>query len=225
MLYYDQLRYRLMPYIYSLAGETYHNNYTIMRGLVMDFANDTSVKNIGDQYMFGPSLLINPVYTFKARNRELYLPNGQGWYDIYSGKYFEGGRKINADAPYERMPVFVKEGSIIPFGPEMPYSLEKPEDVITLFVYTGNDANFTLYEDENINYNYEKGAYTNIPITYDEASKTLIIKKREGKFDGMLINWTFKVIWITKARPKELKEQKADATVQYNGETVTIKMK
>ena len=117
MLFYDKLRYRLMPYIYSLAGRTYHQDYTIMRGLVMDFPGDEAVTNINDQYFFGPSLLINPVYNYKQRNRTVYLPKGQGWYDLYSGTYFEGGHTINADAPYERMPVFVKAGSIIPFGP------------------------------------------------------------------------------------------------------------
>ncbi len=226
MLYYDKLRYRLMPYIYSLAGKTYQNDYTIMRGLVMDFAGDTAVNNIGDQYMFGPSLLINPVYKYKATSRELYLPNTNGWYDLYSGKYFEGGRKINADAPYERMPLFVKEGSVIPFGPELQYTNEKPADPITLFVYTGKDASFTLYEDENTNYNYEKGAFANIALSYNEATKTLTIDKREGSFTGMLMKRTFKIVWITKDKPKELiVDQKADATVQYKGEKISVKMK
>ena len=123
-LYYDKLRYRLLPYIYSLAGAAYHDNYTIMRGLAMDFAKDTAVLNIGDQYMFGSSLLINPVYEYKQRSREVYLPKCAGWYDLYSGKWYAGGQKINADAPYERMPVFVKAGSIIPFGPELQYTLK-----------------------------------------------------------------------------------------------------
>ncbi|MEO8111176.1 MAG: TIM-barrel domain-containing protein, partial [Ginsengibacter sp.] len=141
-LYYDKLRYRLLPYIYSLAGAAYHDNYTIMRGLAMDFGKDTAVLNIGDQYMFGPSLLINPVYEYKQRNRELYLPKSAGWYDLYSGKFYTSGQKINADAPYERMPVFVKAGSIIPFGPDLQYTSEKPADTITLNIYTGADASF-----------------------------------------------------------------------------------
>ncbi|HRI19389.1 MAG TPA: glycoside hydrolase family 31 protein [Panacibacter sp.] len=226
MLYYDKLRYRLMPYIYSLAGKTYQNDYTIMRGLVMDFAGDTAVNNIGDQYMFGPSLLINPVYKYNVRNRELYLPNGQGWYDLYSGNYFNGGRKLNADAPYERMPVYVKEGSIIPFGPQLQYTNEKPADPITLFVYTGKDAAFTLYEDENTNYNYEQGAFANIALSYNEAAKTLTIDKREGSFTGMLQKRMFKIVWITKGKPKELNvDAKADATVEYKGEKISVKMK
>lgn len=153
MLYYDKLRYRLMPYIYTLAGMTFHKDYTIMRALVMDFAKDTAVNDIGDQYMFGPSLLVNPVYTYKDRKRNLYLPAGQGWYNLYSGKYIKGGTHVTEDAPYERTPVYVKEGSIIPFGPDLQYTAEKPADTITLYVYTGKAASFTLYEDENINYN------------------------------------------------------------------------
>ncbi len=226
MLFYDNLRYRLMPYIYSLAGAAYHNNYTIMRGLVMDFSQDSLTKNIGDQYMYGPSLLINPVYTYKALNRKVYLPSGQGWYDLYSGKYTGGGQNITADAPYERMPVFVKEGSIIPFGPAMQYTNEKPEDPITLFVYIGEDAHFNLYEDADTTYDYERGAYSNIPISYNELNKALTIGKREGAFPGMLKNRSFKIIWITKDSPKPLNpDQKEDATVKYTGKEIIIKMK
>lgn len=225
-LYYDELRYRLLPYIYSLAGAAYHNDYTIMRGLAMDFATDTSVLNIGDQYMFGPSLLINPVYTYKARSRKLYLPDTNGWYDLYTGKYVHGGMQLNADAPYERMPVMVKEGSVIPVGPALQYTNEKPANVITLFVYTGKDAAFTLYEDEDTNYNYEKGAFANIPFSYNETTKTLTIENREGSFNGMLTKRTFRIIWVNKDCPKEFNaDQKADATVTYKGEKITVKMK
>ncbi|HEX8461640.1 MAG TPA: TIM-barrel domain-containing protein [Segetibacter sp.] len=226
MLYYNKLRYRLMPYIYSLAGMTYHKDYTIMRGLVMDFAKDTAVTNIGDQYMFGPSLLINPVYNYKDRNKSLYLPAGQGWYNLYNGKYFAGATHITEDAPYERMPVYVKEGSIIPFGPELQYTAEKAADTITLYVYTGKNAAFTLYEDENVNYNYEKGRFANIPFTYNETSKTLTIDKRQGSFSGMLTNRTFRVVWITKNKEKELNfEQKEDAIVRYTGTRVEVAMR
>lgn len=185
-LYYDKLRYRLLPYIYSLAGAAYHDNYTIMRGLAMDFASDTAVLNIGDQYMFGPSLLINPVYEYKQRSRQLYLPKSNGWYDLYSGKFYNGGQKINADAPYEKMPVFVKAGSIIPFGPALQYTSEKPADTITLHIYAGADAAFNLYEDEGTNYNYEKGAFSMIQIKYSQATNTVTIDDRKGSFNGML---------------------------------------
>src|SRR6185312_4611362 len=204
MLYYDKLRYRLMPYLYTLNGMTYHNDYTIMRGLVMDFAKDSVAGQISDQYMLGSSLLINPVYTFKARSREVYLPSGQGWYEFYSGAYVNGGQNITADAPYGRMPVYVKEGSIIPFGPELQYTAEKPADPISLFVYGGRDASFSLYEDENGNYNYEKGVFANIPFRYDESAKTLTIGKREGSFPGMLKSRTFRITLITRDKPAGL---------------------
>ena len=222
MLYYDKLRYRLMPYAYTLAGMTYHKDYTIMRSLVMDFSNDDKVKNIGDQFMFGPSLLINPVYNYKERNHSLYLPAGQGWYNLYSGKYETGGKYLSADAPYDTMPVFVKEGSIIPCGPEIQYSDEKPADPITLYVYTGKDASFTLYEDENVNYNYEKGAFAEIPFTYTEADRQLVIGTRKGKFPGMLTSRSFRVVWVGKDKPRGLKlDDEADVVIPYKGEKVS----
>ena len=225
MLYYDKLRYRLMPYIYSLAGLTYHNNYTIMRGLVMDFNGDNEVKNIGDQFMFGPSLLVNPVYIYKATNRSLYLPAGQGWYDLYTGKYSEGGKQIIADAPYQQIPVYVKEGSIIPTGPELQYTDEKPADPITLFVYTGKDASFTLYEDENLNYNYEKGAFAQIVFTYDQETGTLTIGERQGSFNGMLKKRTFHIKVISKEKPSGMKfDIPADKTITYSGKTVKVRL-
>jgi alpha-D-xyloside xylohydrolase len=223
MLFYDQLRYRLLPYIYSIAGKTYHENYTLMRGLVMDFPTDKNVLAIGDQYLFGPSLLINPVYTYKATDRKLYLPN-TGWYDLYTGNYTTGGKWITAAAPYERMPVYVKEGSIIPFGPELQYTDEKPADAITLFVYTGKNAEFTLYEDEGVNYNYEKGSFVTIPISYNEGSKSLTIGAQNGSFNGMLKNRTFKIVWVTPTSARELDFEKAQGkSFSYNGKTVTVK--
>lgn len=224
MLYYDKLRYRLMPYIYSLAGWGYTKDYTLMRGLIMDFANDESVKNIDDAYMFGPSFLVNPVYTNKAISRDVYLPAGQGWYELYSGKYFNGGQTIKADAPYEKMPVFVKEGSIIPLGVDLQYTGEKPQDKITLYVYTGKDAQFDLYEDENTNYNYEQGKYSVIPINYNEASKTLTIGKREGSFNGMLAKRSFTVVWISREKAVELSFDAKGKTTSYKGNAIQVKM-
>lgn len=225
ILYYNKLRYRLMPYIYSLAGSAYHQDYTIMRGLVMDFEKDRNAWNIGDQFMFGPSLLINPVYNYKARSRKVYLPEAQGWYDWYSGKYIGGGQNINADAPYDRVPIFVKEGSIIPVGPELQYAAEKPADPITLFIYTGKDASFTLYEDENVNYNYEKGNYTEIPFYWNESVKRLIIGDRKGNFAGMLKNRIFKIILISKEKPIEMNfEASPFRTLKYYGKKQVIQL-
>lgn len=224
MLYYDRLRYRLLPYIYTLAGMTYHNDYTIMRGLVMDFPKDTAVYNIGDQYMFGPSLLINPVYNFEATSRRLYLPAGQGWYDLYSGRYQQGGRTIDADAPYEKIPVFVKEGSIIPIGPELQYTSEKPARDITLYIYTGKDAFFDLYEDEGANYNYEDGAFSRIPVRYQESTHTLTINRREGSFPGMLAQRNFRIVWVTKDKPVQF-DTTAGTVIRYNGQQRSIQRK
>ena len=224
MLYYNKLRYRLLPYIYSLAGSAYLDDYTIMRGLVMDFPNDDSVVSISDQYMFGPSLLINPVYNYHQRNRELYLPGSQGWYDLYTGRHSAGGKSVIADAPYERMPVFVKEGSILPFGPALQYTGEKAADSITLYVYTGKNGAFTLYEDGNTNYDYEKGSYSTIPITYNEATRTLTIEERKGTFAGMLRQRSFRVVWITPSKPVGLDLERNDGRYfTYKGKTINVK--
>ncbi|RZM22203.1 MAG: DUF5110 domain-containing protein, partial [Pedobacter sp.] len=218
MVYYNQLRYRLMPYIYTLNGKAHHQDYTMMRGLVMDFPADEKVKNIGDSYMFGPSLLVNPVYKFKERSRDVYLPRGQGWYDLFSGQFHKGGQAIKADAAYGKMPVFVKEGSIVPIGPAIQYTSEKTDKPLTLYVYTGKDASFTLYEDEGTNYNYEKGSFSNILITYNEADKNLTIEDREGDFAGMQINRVFNIVILTPKNKKPLDfNQKTDKTINYAG--------
>ncbi|MGN7824131.1 TIM-barrel domain-containing protein [Chitinophaga sp. 22536] len=222
-LYYDKLRYRLLPYSYSLAGAAYHNDYTIMRGLVMDFAGDTAVQNIGDQFMFGPSLLVNPVYQYKQRNREVYLPAGQGWYDLYTGVRNAGGKRITADAPYGRMPLYAKEGAIIPIGPELQYTSEKPADTITLYVYAGKNGTFRLYEDDGSSYNYEKGQYTIIPIDYNESTRELTIGERKGAFSGMLQQRTFRIVRVSATAPKPLDPGgKADQEVRYEGKKLTI---
>jgi alpha-D-xyloside xylohydrolase len=223
--YYDKLRYRLLPYIYSLAGAAYHNNYTIMRGLAMDFAKDTAVLSINDQYLFGPSLLINPVCEYNQTKRSVYLPISAGWYDLYSGKWFAGRQTIVADAPYERMPVFVKAGSIIPFGPDLQFTSEKPADTITLNIYTGADASFNLYEDEETNYNYEKGAFTTTLITYNESTKTVTIGNRQGSFNGMLQKRAFRINLISPVKTKSLDfDAPCDKEVSHDGKKLTIKL-
>ena len=226
MLYYDRLRYRLLPYIYSLSGMTWLQDYTIMRGLVMDFTADTAVRRINDEYLYGPALLIAPVTSYQQRNRPVYLPAGQGWYDLYSGHYTTGGQTINADAPYERIPVFVKEGSILPFGPDLQYSSEKPAKEITVYVYTGKDASFDLYEDQGDNYEYEKGAYGIIRMKYEESTKTLTIAQREGEFPGMLKERKFRIVKVgrNKAIPLQF-DGPADATVRYTGQAIRITLK
>ncbi len=224
MVYFDKLRYRLMPYIYSLAGMTWFNDYTIMRPLIMDFNGDPNVISIGDQYMFGPSLMVAPVYKYKARTREIYFPGSCGWYDFYTGKYLQGGQKINAEAPYDKIPLYVREGTILPIGPEIQYTGQTPADPVTVCIYTGKNCEFTLYEDEGTNYNYEKGAFSNIRFNYNEEKKELLIDERKGDFAGMLKSRTFKIVFIGKSEPvpfdSDLKPYK---TITYSGSRINIK--
>jgi alpha-D-xyloside xylohydrolase len=224
ILYYTDLRYRLMPYIYTMAGMTYFDDYTIMRPLVMDYSADKTVENIGDQFMFGPAFMVCPVYTYEATEREVYFPEGSNWYDFYSGEYIAGGQNLTVDAPYERIPLFVREGAIIPVGPEIQYTDEKPAATIVLYVYRGQDGNFNLYEDEGVNYNYEEGAYSNIPFSYNEGDGTLTIGEREGEFDGMLKERTFVIVPVSKENPKAFQPDVKGEPVHYNGQKQTIKL-
>lgn len=225
IVYYDKLRYRLMPYIYSMTGQVYFDDYTIMRPMVMDFGYDGRVNSLGDQYMFGSSFLVAPVYRYKARSREVYFPKQSGWYDFYTGAYTEGGELTTVDAPYERMPLFVKAGSIVPVGEELQYASEKPAAPITLYVYTGRDGSFTLYEDEGTNYDYEKGHYANIPFSYNDATKELTIGSREGEFATLVKERIFHVVWIGKDRPTGFdRNPQPDATIAYNGSPCSVKM-
>jgi len=224
MIEYNRLRYRLMPYIYSLAGQAWLNDYTIMRGLTMDFSLDTEVFDIADQYMFGPSLMVNPVTEYKARSRNVYLPSAYGWYDVRTGRHYAGGTVIEADAPYEWMPLFAREGSLIPTGPDIQYTGEKEADPLTLWVYAGADGAFELYEDEGDNYNYEDGAYTLIPLTWNEAERTLTIGKREGEYRGMLHERTINVIMVSENKAVKLDfGRPPDKSVKYSGEEIKVR--
>jgi len=226
ILFYDKLRYRLLPYIYSTAAKTYFDDYTIMRGLIMDFPNDKNVSGINDEYLFGPSFLISPVYNYHQRTRKVYLPSGRGWYDLSSGKFFDGGQRVNSNAPYHRIPVYVKEGSIIPVGPDLQYTSQKPADTITLFIYTGHNASFDLYEDEDTNYNYENGIFTTIQIDYNEQEKSLTIHDRKGEFPGMMQKRVFNIIWVTRGKMKTFDpDQRPDDQVSYEGKKQVLKMK
>ena len=224
MLYYTKLRYSLMPYIYSLAAMTHFDDYTIMRPLVMDFTSDDITKNVKDEYMFGPAFLVCPVTDYKARSREVYFPAGAQWYDFYNGKMVNGGQKLKVDAPYERIPLFVRSGSILPVGPDMQWSDEKPADVIDLYVYAGENGKFTLYEDEGVNYNYEKGMYAEIPMTWDNATRTLTIGDRKGSFPGMLQSRKFNVILVDASNPVGFGNTSGAKTVDYSGKSVSVKM-
>ena len=192
----------------------------------MDFGNDKNVLNINDQFMFGPAFMVNPVTEYKSRARAVYLPSGTDWYEFKTGKYIAGGQTIQADAPYTEIPLNIKAGSIIPCGPEIQYTTEKPADPIRIFVYTGSNGSFTMYEDENTNYNYEKGKFTTIALSYNEKNKVLTIGKREGSFAGMLKKRTFEIVFINNQKPSGLDFQsKPDAQIIYNGNEQLIKMK
>ncbi|HEX2956985.1 MAG TPA: glycoside hydrolase family 31 protein [Chitinispirillaceae bacterium] len=193
---FSKLRYRLMPYIYSLGWKVTNEGYTMTRALPFDFPGDVNIRNIADQFMFGPSLLINPVVTSGATSRSVYLPGGT-WYDFWTGTANNGnaGRTENATAPLQRIPIYAREGAILPMGPEIQYATER-SDTIELRVYPGKNGSFTLYEDEGDNYNYENGKYAEIPITYIDNDKNVIIGSRKGSFDGMGATKVFNVVFV-----------------------------
>jgi alpha-D-xyloside xylohydrolase len=223
MEYCDRLRYRLMPYIYTLGADTWHRDYTIMRGLVMDFPADRRVWHVADQYMFGPAFLVAPVTRFRARSRAVYLPAGAGWYDFHSGRYAQGGRTIDAAAPFERMPLFVRAGSIVPTGPEIQHTSGGLTGPLTLHVYTGADGAFSLYEDDGVSRRYLSGAFARIPIRWDERTGTLTIGRREGSFSGMSAEREIKVRWYRPGRPRPLElDGAADRTVRYDGRPLVL---
>jgi alpha-D-xyloside xylohydrolase len=240
LLKYDNLRYRLLPYIYSLAWKVTDSDYTIMRALAMDFPNDKDAFDINDQFMFGPNILICPVTDeqyfpldqskeqgFRTiKTRKVYLPKGSNWYDFWTGEKLDGGQTITRQTPIEIMPLYVKAGSIIPMGPFKQYATEKPEDPIELRVYSGANASFVVYEDENDNYNYEKGIFAEIPIKWNEEKQELIIGKRKGKFPGMLQERTFHIIWVDADHGADIDpEENIDEIVKYLGERIIIKKK
>lgn len=224
---YDKLRYRLMPYLYSMAGMVHLKDYTMMRGLVMDFNGDEKVLDIKDQWMFGSALMACPVGEYQKYSREVYLPKQKGWYDFYTGAYHAGGQTIVADAPYDKIPVFVPEGAILPIGPEMQWSDEKKPELIDLYVYAGKDGSYTLYEDEGTNYNYEKGKYAVIDFKYDDARKQITIGARKGSFDGMLQKRRFNIILVDQKKQQgvNLAKSPKGKVVKYSGQAMTVKLK
>ncbi len=216
---YDRLRYRLLPYIYSVAWKTTHENYTPMRALVMDFRDDPRVWNIGDQFLFGPALLVNPVTEPGAISRHLYLPKAK-WYNFWTGEAIEGGRAIDSAAPLHEIPLFVRAGTILPLGAPVEYALRTNEP-IELRVYAGADGDFTLYEDAGDTYNYEKGEYATIAFHWDDASHSLSIGERKGKFPGMSAAHSFRIVVVRKdhgvgVEPVAMPEK----TIEYAGAAV-----
>ncbi|MCX6168242.1 MAG: DUF5110 domain-containing protein [Ignavibacteriales bacterium] len=225
LLKYDNLRYRLMPYIYSLSWKITNEGYTIMRALAFDFRTDTAINNIPDQYMFGPAFLVNPV-TERAsteNTRKVYLPISTGWFDFWTGKTLSGGQNINAAAPIETIPLYIKAGSIIPMGPFLQYATEKPADSIELRIYPGANGNFILYEDENDNYKYEKGIYSIIPIKWIDSIKQLTIGNRKGGYPGMVQERIFNIVLVKEDHGIGIDSSTGvDKTVKYKGKKIKI---
>jgi alpha-D-xyloside xylohydrolase len=195
----------------------------MMRPLVMDFRTDVRAQNIGDQYLFGPAILVSPVVEPEALTRRLYLPPGT-WYDFWTGKRTEGGRTMETVAPLERLPLFVRAGSIIPFGPDLEYASEKPADPIEVRVYRGASGDFTLYEDEGDTYGYEQGAHATISLHWDDAEQVLRIGDRHGSFPGMLQSRRFRVVFVDENRGVGGRPAAAaDREVRYAGKLIEVR--
>jgi alpha-D-xyloside xylohydrolase len=231
------LRYRLIPYIYSLAGRVTLEDYTMMRALAFDFREDASTFDISDQFMFGPAFLVNPViepmYYEKnsmplenvRKTRSAYLPKGCGWYDFWTGRKYGGGNSIDAEAPIDIIPLFIKAGSIIPMGPKIQYTGEKPDSPIELRIYPGADGEFTIYEDEGDNYNYEKGAFATIRIHWEDRSRHLTLDMRQGSYDEMSQNKVFHIVLVSEKGGFGLDEASGfDWTVEYEGKALVVEL-
>lgn len=239
------LRYRLLPYIYSLTGAVTHENGTIMRPLVMDFATDRKAILLDNEYMFGKNILVYPVtqplYTKKVEGNkgvatvaniakasspvQVYLPKGSKWIDFWTNEMIEGGREISRECPISIMPLYIKAGSILPLGPKVQYTSEKKWNDLDICIYPGANGEFTLYEDEFDNYDYEKGAFTSIRFTWDDANRTLTISDRNGSYPGMLKNRRFN---LTVMKPGKQNAEtvmiKADKKVSYSGKKMSFKL-
>src|SRR5438270_1076747 len=227
MSWYDRLRYRLMPYIYTAGADTYFHDGTLMRGLVMDFADDKRAWNISDEYLFGPAFLVAPVAEYKARERKVYLPAGTRWYDFYSGRSLAGGQTITAAAPYERMPLFVRAGSIVPTGPAIQFTGNDSHSPVTLNVYTGASGSLSVYAADGVSRQFLHGQYSRIPLRWNERTKTLTIGAREGNgYAGMAGKRVINVRWMKPGLARALDlDGKADATIGYDGRPKTVRLR
>ena len=223
-LKFDRLRYAMFPYIYSLAGAVTQNGETIMRPLVMDFADDARARELTAEYMFGSAFLVAPITEYQARSRDVYLPSQTQWYDFWTGAQAPSGAST-ALAPYDSMPVFVRAGSIVPFEPSEQYIGEKPADPITLFIYAGADGEFTLYEDDGVTFDYERGAFAEIPMRWDDATRTLTIGTRKGNFSGMVTGRDFNLVLVARDRAIGYSpDTKPLKTVHYAGKAIEVRL-
>jgi len=223
LINYDKLRYRLMPYIYSLAWRVTNQDYTIQRPLVMDWRTDGKARDVGDQFMFGPSVLVSPVLQPDATRRTLYLPDSPAWYDFWTGASQKGGREIDADAPLDCIPLYVRAGSILPLGPEIEYADEQPAGPIELRIYPGADGKFELYQDAGDSYDYENGAHSTIPLHWSESTRTLTIGDREGSYPEMPRSMEIKVVWVSVGHGSGVTPVvNPDKIVEYTGKAISV---
>lgn len=218
------LRYRLLPYIYSTSWDVTSNGGSLMRPLFADFPADKKLPEIADEYLFGKSILVAPV-TSEEKSRSLYLPAGTRWIDFWTGEAQDGGREITRRAPIDIIPLYVKAGSIIPIGPSVQFATEKPWDDLQIRVYPGADGEFILYEDEDDNYNYEKGLYSTIRITWNDRDRQLTIHPRQGSYDGMLTERNFRIVLVNGQNGGlGLDNESGTASATYKGKKLNIKL-
>jgi alpha-D-xyloside xylohydrolase len=222
---YDELRYRLLPYIYSAAWGVTDRGEIIMKALPFAYPQDASVRQVSDQFLFGDSLLVNPVTEPLATSRNVVLPVGDNWVDFWTGQTYRGGQTIVADAPLNRIPILVKEGSIVPMGPVVQSAAEQQEP-LEIRVYRGKDARFDLYEDSGDGYAYEHEMRATVPFLWNDRSNSLSIGARSGAFAGMLAKRTFRIVLV---RPGQgVGDETAstvDRSVAYEGHALRISFK
>lgn len=219
------LRYRLMPYIYSEGWQISRNNSTMMRPMIMDFSKDPEAVAQAYQYMFGKSFLVAPVTAPEVSQWDIYLPKTSAWFDFWTGKRFTGGQTIKTAAPQNQIPLFVKAGSIVPMGRIMQYTSEKMMDTLEIRVYPGADGQFDLYSDEGDNYNYEKGKYTMIPFKWNEKQQTLTIDKQQGDYVGSLKKQVLNIVWVNEAAGFGEEMFTSSKPVIYTGQKLTVSKK
>tara|TARA_R110002033_G_scaffold153547_1_gene190009 strand:- start:163 stop:717 length:555 start_codon:yes stop_codon:yes gene_type:complete len=183
----------------------------------MDFNEDTTAVSQAYEYMFGKAFLIAPVTEADVTNWDVYLPKQTAWYDFWTGKKFEGGQTIATEAPLDKIPVFVKEGSIVPLG-NVIQSTQTKQDILEIRIYTGKDATFTLYDDEGDNYNYEKGKHIEIPMIWNEKNQTLTLEKQVGAYKDQIKTYTMNIVWVTGNQNNEIAK-----TVKYTGKKMVLK--
>lgn len=224
LIAYDKLRYRLLPYTYSLAWKVTHEDYTIQRPLVMDWRADEKARAIGDQFMFGPSILVNPVTDAGATSRFVYLPQAAAWYDFWTSEKLNGSQTILAQAPLPRIPLYVRAGAILPFGPEREYAGQNPDAPIEIRIYPGADGSFDLYQDQGDTYAYEKGEHAEIPMHWDDATRTLTIDARKGSYPGMPGNLSFHVVIAGPGQAAGMEPSSQFKEVSYSGSEVSVKL-